>query len=266
LTDALLKLCTLVVPTYNAADIIDATVARLRRFVLENPVWCVLFVCDGCSDGTPDRLRKLLAGDGGDLSAEIYDVNRGKGFALRRGLDKATTPLLFYTDVDLAYDPDQVLKLRPLLEAGADIAAANRAHPDSVFHISPRDFPRIYKRHVMSRMFNLWLRCVLPITLLDTQAGLKGVTAAAWRKLSPLMKTDGFFFDVELLARAGHLGMKTSECPITFTYVNPSTVRLMAHGTSMLGQSWRLRRELKRLAKAEQTLAAAAPSAAREHG
>ena len=69
--------------------------------------------------------------------------------------------------------------------------------------MSPTDFPRIYKRHLMSRSFNWWLRRMLPIEILDTQAGLKGVTARAWQTIGPQITSEGFFFDVELLARAG---------------------------------------------------------------
>ncbi len=154
--------CTLVVPTYNAADFIESTVARLRRFVAEHPEWCVLFVCDGCSDGTAEKLASLIAADGPNLRAEIYTQNRGKGYAVRRGLTLAQTPYRFYTDVDLAYDPDEAIKLLKLLEDGADLAVVNRASPDSCFLISPRDFPTIYKRHVMSRCFNWWLRRCCP--------------------------------------------------------------------------------------------------------
>src|SRR5437763_514826 len=78
------------------------------------------------------------------LRAEVYTANRGKGYALRRGLSLAQTPYCIYTDVDLAYDPDEAVKLLENLEAGADLAVVNRAHPDSTFHISPRDFPNIY--------------------------------------------------------------------------------------------------------------------------
>src|SRR5262249_20703606 len=183
----------------------------LRRFVGERPDWHVLFVCDGCRDDTPGRLSRLIRDAGPVLSVDVYEKNRGKGFALRRGLSRVETPFRIYTDVDLAYDPDEALKLAALLEGGADVAVANRASPESSYLISPRDFPTIYKRHVMSRAFNWWLRAMLPIRILDTQAGLKGLTAAAWQRLAPSIKSDGFFFDVELLARAGAAGMTVRE-------------------------------------------------------
>ena len=89
---------------------------------------------------------------------ETYPDNRGKGFALKRGLSIARTPYLFILDADLAYGPEESLKLLALLESGAGLAVANRADPRSQFIMSPRDFPTIYRRHLMSRAFNWWLR------------------------------------------------------------------------------------------------------------
>lgn len=253
-------LSTLVVPTYNAIEFIDSTVQRLRRFVREHPNWCVLFVCDGCSDGTANRLSELLSDDEPSMRVESYEVNRGKGYALRLGLSLARTPYRLFTDVDLAYDPDEALKLLPVLESGSDIAVVNRVNPASRYSISPRDFPSIYKRHLMSRTFNWWLRKRLPIEIHDTQAGLKGLTAAAWSRLAPHLQSDGFFFDVELLACAGALGMRTGECPVNFSYVDPTTVRMVRHGWSMLFETLRLRKRLRRSALAPAPVLPACPA------
>ena len=241
--------CTLVLPTYNAADFIESTVTRLFRFLSAHEDWCALFVCDGCSDDTVAKLRQLTDGYAPQLRVESYDRNRGKGYALRRGLTIADTPYKVYTDCDLAYDPEESVKLLHLLEAGADLAVVNRANPDSQFLISPRDFPNIYKRHLMSRSFNWWLRQMLPISIGDTQAGLKGMTAGAWDRLGPGMTTDGFFFDVELLARAGASRMRIDEGPVYFKYVDPTTVRMVNHGWSMIKDTLRLRRAMRRTAR-----------------
>ena len=235
---------TLVIPTFNAMGFIDATVERLRRFVREHQDWCILFVCDGCTDGTAEHLTQLLQSDSSTMSVESYAKNRGKGYALRLGLNKATTPIRVFTDADLAYDPDEAIKIANVLAAGADVAVVNRASPESCFLISPRDFPNIYKRHLMSRSFNFFLRQVLPIKILDTQAGLKGVTESAWNVLGPKMGSDGFFVDVELLARAQIEGLVVKETPIVFRYADPTTVRMVKHGGQMFFDTIRLRRKL----------------------
>lgn len=237
--------CTLILPTYNAAGFIAGTVERVNRFLDSQPEWCALFVCDGCSDGTAEKLAALTKG-AARIRVESYERNRGKGHALRRGLSLAKTPYRIYTDVDLAYDPDQALRILKLLEDGADVGVVNRASPESRFLMSPSDFPRIYKRHVMSRSFNWWLRQMLPIEILDTQAGLKGLTARAWEMIGPEMKTDGFFFDVEFLSLAAAAKLRVEESPVFVTYVDPTTTRMITSGWSMIKDTIRLRARLKR--------------------
>ncbi len=86
---------------------------------------------------------------------------------------------------------------------------------------------------------------MLPIEILDTQAGLKGMTARAWGIVGPRMKTDGFFFDVELLALAAEAKLRVAESPVFVTYVDPTTTRMVTSGWSMIKDTIRLRRRLK---------------------
>ncbi|MFN4242915.1 MAG: glycosyltransferase [Tepidisphaerales bacterium] len=237
--------CTLVLPTYNASAFIDRTVDRLAEFLQTHPDFLVLFVCDGCTDDTVERLERLRPRLGPRADVLAYTRNRGKGFALRTGLSRCTTPYRIFTDVDLAYDPNDAPQLLRELQDGADLVVVNRASPQSTFLISPRDFSNIYKRHLMSRAYNAWLRLMLPITILDTQAGFKGMTARAWDALSPHLTADGFFFDTELLAVAGRLGMDVREVPAHFRYLDPTTVKMVRAGWNMFWETLHLRRRLK---------------------
>jgi dolichyl-phosphate beta-glucosyltransferase len=237
--------CSLVLPTYKAAGFIESTADRLRSFLKDHPDWEVVFVCDGHVDGTEAKLAELMADLGEQVRIESYEINRGKGYALRRGLSLARSANRIFTDVDLAYDPEEAIKILKLLEGGADLAVANRASPDSLFWMSPRDFPTIYRRHLMSRTFNWWLRQMLPITILDTQAGLKGISARAWEVIGPKIASEGFFFDVELLAWAGAAKMKIEETPIAVKYIDPTTVRMVKHGWSMVRDTMKLRRRMR---------------------
>ena len=122
--------CTLILPVYNAKNIIVEKVDRLKRFVADHPDWCVLMVVDGCPHGSADALAPLVEGLAPAIRMERYEQNRGKGYALRLGLSQATTPYRIYTDIDLAYDPDEALKILALLEHGADVGVVNRASPE----------------------------------------------------------------------------------------------------------------------------------------
>ncbi|MGD0463304.1 MAG: glycosyltransferase family 2 protein [Tepidisphaeraceae bacterium] len=247
--------CTLILPTYNAADFIEFTVERLTGFLRRHDDWCALFVCDGCTDGTVEMLYRLVGRADPRIRVISCGTNRGKGSVVRHGLNASDTPYLVYTDVDFAYDPEEAIKIVKVLEEGADITVANRVSAQSEFLINPRDFPSIYWRHLMSRSFNWWLRRMLPITALDTQAGLKGMTARAWQILAPTMSNDGFFFDVELLARAAAAQLRIEETAVCFKYVDLTTVRMVSHGWQMIKDTVRLRHRMRKTAKGSRIMA-----------
>ena len=237
-------LATLVLPTYNAAAFVVDTVEQLRGFLARHPGWRVLFVCDGCTDGTERLLQRL--GPGFDVRA--YPRNRGKGFAIRTGFDAVVTPYLVFTDVDLSYEPEDACRIVTLLQAGADLVVANRVDRASHYKIGPRDFATLYRRHLMSRAYNAWVRALLPIRERDAQAGLKGISRMAWNALAGDFMIDGFGFDVELLARARQQGLRIVEMPVAFRHVEGTTVALLRDGTRMLGEVVRIRRTLRRRA------------------
>src|SRR5262249_57472781 len=100
-----------VIPVYSpGAEIVRTwyAVTELVQF-LDKP-WEVIFVCDGCTDGTLDRLRALAATGKGPFQVLGYPVNRGKGYAVRTGLAVARGRWLLFTDADLAYSPDDVVR------------------------------------------------------------------------------------------------------------------------------------------------------------
>jgi dolichyl-phosphate beta-glucosyltransferase len=240
-------LATLVLPTYNAAAFVVDTVERLRGFLARHPEWRVMFVCDGCNDGTEALLGRV--GPGFDVRA--YSRNRGKGFAIRTGFDAAATPYLVFTDVDLSYEPEDACRIVALLQTGADLVVANRVDQASRYSMGPRDFATIYRRHLMSRAYNAWVRAMLPIRERDAQAGLKGISRVAWTGLAANFTIDGFGFDVELLARARQQGLRIVEMPVTFRHVNGTTVAMLRDGPRMLAEVIRIRRTLRRRAAAQ---------------
>ncbi|HJZ91436.1 MAG TPA: glycosyltransferase, partial [Gemmataceae bacterium] len=123
-------LTSLVIPVYNPGPEIERTWYAVTELIqsLDKP-WEVIFVCDGCTDGTLDRLRALAATGKGPFQVLGYPVNRGKGYAVRTGLAVARGRWLLFTDADLAYSPDDVVRVADHLWAGAAVAVACREHP-----------------------------------------------------------------------------------------------------------------------------------------
>src|SRR5258707_257925 len=84
------KLTSLVLPAYNPGPGLRTTWGRLREFLATAPgKWEVLFVCDGCTEGTAERLLEWTPSYRDQVRVLSYHPNRGKGYAVRHGLAAA---------------------------------------------------------------------------------------------------------------------------------------------------------------------------------
>jgi dolichyl-phosphate beta-glucosyltransferase len=239
---------SLVIPVYNAAEQLPATLAALDAFVgrysdsLE-----VLFVDD---HSTEVETRLILE----DYTRRRHyarvlrnSVNRGKGFSVTRGMLAARGRHRVFTDVDLAYPLDQVERIVAELRDGHDVAIACRVLPESRYLMSPSFFHYLYTRHLMSRAFNKLVQAFLLPGILDTQAGLKGFTAEAARLCFSRTTIPGFGFDIECLYIAQQHGLSISQTAVNFRYDDePTTVRFARDSNRMLKDIWQVKRNALR--------------------
>jgi dolichyl-phosphate beta-glucosyltransferase len=171
-----------------------------------------------------------------------YAPNRGKGYAVRRGLEAARGDWRLFTDVDLAYGLDDVLRVAEALHAGADVAIASRLHPESRLILPPRLQGYAYRRHLQSLMFSRLVRLLLPLTQRDTQAGLKGLSASTAHLILPHLTCDGFGFDCELLTACVRHGLTITEVPVCVRYEDAASTTGWRTMSRMVGELWRIRR------------------------
>lgn len=236
---------SLVFPAYNPGPGVERTWAAVRDFLRSRPdPWDVLFVCDGCTDGTDERLADLAAAAGDPrIRVLSYRPNRGKGYAVRTGLLAARGRYRVFTDVDLAYGLDDVARVAGALRAGAAVAIASRDHPDSLVQVPARHLGYAYRRRVQSRVFGAAARLLLPLDQRDTQAGLKGLTAAAAERLLPELTCNGFGFDCELLTACRRAEIPVVEVPVCVRYDDGASTTGWRATARMLRELWGVRRQ-----------------------
>ncbi len=243
---------SLVFPAYNPGSILERTWRELVEFLKRAPgEWEVLFVCDGCTDGTPARLAELARAESGRVRILSYTPNHGKGYAVRRGLEAARGQWRLFTDVDLAYGFEDVLRVAQALQAGAAVAIASRAHAESLMVLPTRLQGYAYRRHLQSLAFSALVRVLLPLRQRDTQAGLKGLSAAAAQIVLPGLSCDGFGFDCELLTVCQHYGLTIQEVPVCVRYEDRVSTTGIGSMKQMVKELWSIRRSWRRLEPSE---------------
>jgi dolichyl-phosphate beta-glucosyltransferase len=236
-------LTSLVFPAYNPGPLVERTWGEVKEFLRRAPgSWEVLFVCDGCTDGTPERLADLTRAEADRVRVLSHAPNHGKGYAVRRGLEAARGQWRLFTDVDLAYGFDDILRVAETLHAGADVAIGSRLHPQSRLLLPPTLQGYAYRRHLQSLIFSRLVRLLLPLTQRDTQAGLKGLSARAAQAVLPHLRCHGFEFDCELLTACARLGLEVTEVPVLVRYEDTVSTTNLRSMTRMVGELWKIRR------------------------
>lgn len=241
-------LTSLVFPTYNAAPFLERTWQEVQTFLRQTPGnWEVLFVCDGCSDGSAQLLQLLAKSDPERTRVLTYTPNRGKGYAVRHGLMEARGQWRIFTDVDLAYGFDDILRIRQALQQGAQVAMASRLHPDSRLFMPPAVLGYAYRRYLQSLIFAGLVRSLLPLKQGDTQAGLKGISADVAQTLLPQLRCDGFGFDCELLTACARHNVAVTEVPVCVRYDGSASTTGFRSIGKMLGELWSIRQAWKKV-------------------
>lgn len=198
---------SVVVPAYNESHRIRATaetiVAFLRKHAQE---WEVIVVDDGSKGDTEGALRGLAG-----VRTLRNEVNRGKGFSVRRGMLEAKLDCILFTDADLSTPIEEALNLHHALKSGADIAVGSRVrNPRKTLRRSPL-------RKLMAFVFRWLVKLIALRGFHDTQCGFKMFRREAAQMVFGAARLERWGFDVEVLHIARKRRLNIAPVPVSYT-------------------------------------------------
>ncbi|OPY71451.1 MAG: Undecaprenyl-phosphate mannosyltransferase [Syntrophorhabdus sp. PtaU1.Bin050] len=125
---AVVKL-SIIVPAYNEGATIGNICEKIRQVELAGGIEKeVIVVNDGSSDNTEEVVSRYSETHR-DLPIAYFkhSINRGKGTAIRTGIQGATGDFVIIQDADLEYDPQEYnLLLKPIVDGFADVVYGSR--------------------------------------------------------------------------------------------------------------------------------------------
>ncbi|MDW8027924.1 MAG: glycosyltransferase family 2 protein [Armatimonadota bacterium] len=228
---------SIVIPAYNEARRLPRTLESIHGYLrgavkqwhVEIDAIEVIVVDDGSTDGTSE-LAKTFADKFPSLQVLRHSPNKGKGYAVKKGMLAAKGQFRLFSDADLSTPIDELDKMLPLLLSGeADIVIASRGLPQSQLLVRQPWF-----REMLGRMFNLVVQALATPGIWDTQCGFKLFRGNVAEQLFKLQTLDGFAFDVEILYLARKFNYRIAEIPVRWLNDPNTKVQTLKHGTQML--------------------------------
>ncbi|MCS7225047.1 MAG: glycosyltransferase family 2 protein [Armatimonadetes bacterium] len=234
---------SIVIPAYNESRRLPQTLDRILDYLSASP-----------SSATPMKTTEIVIVDDGssDETASIalsyqhrypyvtvlsYQPNRGKGYAVKTGIMKASGEFILFSDADLSTPIQELEKALPYVqEHGYDIAIASRGLPQSQLLIR-----QPFYREWMGRVFNLAVQVLALPGIWDSQCGFKLFRCSVAHRIFPLVRLKGFAFDVEVLFIARRLGFKIKEVPVVWRNDPETKVRTFQDGMRMVVDLLRIR-------------------------
>ena len=210
-----------VVPVYNEAHVLDASITRLHHYLRDNfPLpWRITIADNASTDDTWQRAQ-MLAAKYPNVSA-LHLPQKGRGRALRTAWSASDAQVVAYMDVDLSTDLGAFLPLvAPLLSGHSDVAVGSRLARGA-------RVVRGVRREVISRCYNRLLRLILRTGFRDAQCGFKAVRTEVAQALLPSVQDQTWFFDTEFLVVAERLGLRIAEVPVDWTDDPDSRVQIV---------------------------------------
>ncbi len=218
---------TLIIPFYNETDRIQVCLNALttwrvpRGVVLEQ----VIFVDDGSKDTSPTVVKRHIPDLKRHLHTQVklisYRHNRGKGYAIARGMRESDSEYSVFLDADIATPLSELTKMLPAMRQGTDIIVGTRKNGHSTVGVHQPLF-----RELMGHGFTFLANSLFRTRVTDFTCGFKAFSRRAKDAIFPYLISHRWGFDVEAIFVGKQRGMSLQEVPVRWDDQRGSKVQL----------------------------------------
>ncbi len=221
--------CSIIIPCHNEEDNIEICIKRIPNIGRFTEI---IVVDDGSTDQTASRVKELLKTDQ-RVKLISYPSNRGKGYAVKQGLDSANGDILIILDADMSVEPEVLDRFfKPINEAKADFVNGTR-----MIYPMDKDAMRILN-FLGNKIFGILLSLIMGQRNTDTLCGTKAFLREDYQNMR--MKSCPWG-DFDLLFEASRLKLKMVEMPVSYKTraAGKSKMKAFKHGWKLLKMCFR---------------------------
>ena len=196
---------TILMPVFNERATLERAVADALEAELPVAERQVVIVDDGSTDGSRELLRDTTWPT--NVEVVYHDRNRGKGAAIRTGLEHATGTYSAILDADLEYAASDLAPLlEPLIAGDAAVVFGSRAFTSQ----SSFSFWYVMGNKAVTMATNVIYNCWIS----DVMTCHKAMSTDLFRSLK--LNERGFAIEPEIAARVLRAGERIYEVPVSY--------------------------------------------------
>ena len=220
---------SLIIPLYNEELRLDHCFSEIKKFLKKKSKLFleIIFVDDGSTDKSKKKILNFINRNkkknfNTKINLISYRKNKGKGYAIKRGILIAKSKWILTCDLDMSVLPGQYLiwKKRKLIENINCAYIASRTHKNSKIKSQ-------FIRRKIGNILNLILFIFFNLKISDTQCGFKVFHSGYIKKIFNKIKCYDYAFDVETMLLLNKNNIKVVELPVSWIDRPGSKVHLI---------------------------------------
>ena len=196
---------TIIIPCYNEVKTIEIIVNKILK--LNKYEFEIIIVDDYSIDGTREILKNKLSSK---VSLIIYnEKNYGKGYCIKKGIERSNGNIILIQDADLEYDPQDYPKLiNPIINNYADVVFGSRF----VGGDEKRVF--FFWHTVANKILTLISNIFSNLNLTDMECGYKCFRSEVLKKIT--LNQNRFGFEPEITAKISKMNIRIFEVGVSY--------------------------------------------------
>lgn len=227
---------SIVIPAYNEEPNLASTLEDISAYLKNKEYAYEIIVVD---DGSKDKTAEIVHNASKMFKSFLYlknEINRGKGYSVKRGILEAKGELILFMDADNSTRINQIEDLIKNITDGFDIAIASRRVPGAQIEKSQSLF-----RILLGNTYILLSKIILGTNVNDYNCGFKLYKKDTAVLLFKQLTRDDWSFDSELIYLVTMLGLKLKEVPVKWEDKLTSKVKPIRDGIKSLLSLFKIR-------------------------